>query len=111
MSHVGRLTLLGLLVAFLCRSLIAEAPKACREARKYEEIHTLIDTQPLVLSRLRGRVVVQGLRGEIRKGESPVAVCLSIFTSDSHRYLSSTTVDKEGRFGFAGLLGAFLRFL
>jgi|SRR5690242_18557076 len=100
MSKVHRVILLGLLVSFQCQALLPQSPKPCREASKYEGIHSLIDIKPLVVSRVRGRVVVQGLNGEVRRGETPGAVCLSIFTSDSHRYVVSTTVDKDGRFVF-----------
>jgi hypothetical protein len=69
------------------------------DARKYEGPHFVPDWQPLIVARIRGRIVVE-VNGEILSQAKPEGISLSLFTADTHEFLSATTVDAKGQFYF-----------
>jgi hypothetical protein len=77
---------------------------ACRNAEKYEERRFGIEMKPLVLNRVRGKTVIQTPNGQVRPTEVPQRVCLSLFSADAHKLVSSTTINQAGQFDFGNIL-------
>lgn len=77
--------------------------QACDDAQKYEEKRFGVEAKPLVLNHLWGRTAIQTPDGHVKPHELPERVCLSLFTADSHRFVSSTTISEDGRFDFGAV--------
>jgi hypothetical protein len=90
----------AMLLIPVTRLVFSQEARPCPDAEKYEEIHFGLDAKPLVLARIQGRTVIQTISGEVRAGEIPQGICLSLFTADSHRYVRTATTDDKGHFDF-----------
>ena len=55
--------------------------------------------KPLAVNSVLGRVARQDADGRVWPDEKP-AGCLSLFTADSHKFVASTTTNKDGQFDF-----------
>ena len=75
--------------------------RPCPGSQEYEMTHG-IEIRTIVVNRVWGRAVRQDSDGHIRPDEK-LPGCLSLFTADSHRFVSSTTIDPGGRFDFGAV--------
>jgi hypothetical protein len=81
------------------RCSFPQEAQLCKDAGKYEGPHFVPDWQPLVVARVRGRIVVEVNRKKLPQA-TPEGLCLSLFTADTHEFVSATTVDVRGHFDF-----------
>jgi hypothetical protein len=74
----------------------------CLNGEKYDLGGGLcIESKPLVLNRVWGRVVRLDMGGHVWTDVR--CVCLSLFTADSHKFVATATVDQTGRFHFGAV--------
>ena len=78
---------------FLCQT------PQCVNVDKYEmRSGPCAEMKPIVVRRLLGRVIRLDQDGHVRSDVQNA--CLSLFTADSHTYVTSTSIDHNGHFDF-----------
>jgi hypothetical protein len=90
----------ALLTALLFPAAFRGQTVPCLNAEKYELGSGLcIERKPVVVRRVRGRVVRADIHGYVWPDEK-LPACLSLFAADSYEFVAKTSCDGEGRFDF-----------
>ena len=103
LSHIWRIAALLCIIGTGVR-LLGQTPP-CPSAEQYKERGGHCDLAPklITVTRVRGRAVRSNGDGSEWPPAEMSGACLSLFTEDSHNFVSSRVVDSEGRFDFGAV--------